>query len=341
VPAASRIDCHTHYFASAFADQLLGNVRGTLGGNVPIRAVSSARAGWRDLGDLRRVFDLTDVQLGVILPTQTVLDFLRGVGPEATLTYNRSLATDLADEDRFLGAAIVDPLGGPEEINRLDQALGLPRIGAIGLVASYEGVALDDPLFEPIFEVARAHDVPIMIHPSGIAPSWKQALRLDNNVLEAGLGFLLDDALCILRMALNGTFDRFPDVRFMFCQLGGFAPACCSRWDFHCRQRRLISEATGQPMPAWASRHLTDYLARVWLDTHSQDRHILRLVIEQFGDQGIVLGGDYPLTVPEDGVLHVMAELSAMGLASESVANIEHANARRLLGARYTPAKPL
>jgi predicted TIM-barrel fold metal-dependent hydrolase len=326
-----RIDCHMHYFASAFADELLGGVRATIRGNVPIRAVSSARAGWRDLGDLRRVLDLTDVRLGVILPTQTVLDFLRGVGPEATLAYNRSLSEDLAEDERFLGAATVDPLGGPNEMARLDQALQLPKLGAIGLVASYDGVALDDPMFEPIFELAQQHDVPVMVHPSGVSPSWKQTLRLDNNVLEAGLGFLLDDALCILRMALNGTFDRFPDVRFMFCQLGGFAPACCARWDFHCRQRRLISEATGQPMPAWASRHLTEYLSRVWLDTHSQDRHILRLVIDQVGDQGIVLGGDYPLTVPEDGVLHVMSEVKALGLPAESVTNIERANAARLL----------
>jgi predicted TIM-barrel fold metal-dependent hydrolase len=333
---SDRIDCHLHYYASAFADRLLGQVRSPgAAPNVPIRAVSSARAGWRDLGDLRRVLDLTDVALGVILPTQTVLDALRKVGPDATEAYNRSMSEDLerGGQDRFVAAAIVDPLGGPDEIKRLDRALGLPRIRGIGMVASYDGVALDDPLFEPIFEVARAHDTPILLHPSGIARNWKEALRLDSNVLEAGVGFLLDDALCILRMAINGTFDRFPDVRFMFCQLGGFAPACCSRWDFHCRQRQLISKATSEPMPAWAEHRLTDYLKHVWLDTHSQDRHMLRLLLDLLGDEhGIVLGGDYPLTVPEDGVLHVMDEVGAMQLAPATVRRIERDNAARLLG---------
>jgi predicted TIM-barrel fold metal-dependent hydrolase len=92
-------------------------------------------------------------------------------------------------------------------------------------------------------------------------------------------------------------------------------------------------------MPAWAHHTLTEYLSRIWFDTHSQDRHILRLVIDQIGDHGIVLGGDYPLTVPEDGVLHVMAEVSAMGLPPETVGMIEHANARRLLGTRYSSSQ--
>jgi diguanylate cyclase (GGDEF)-like protein len=33
-------------------------------------------------------------------------------------------------------------------------------------------------------------------------------------------------------------------------------------------------------MPAWASHTLTEYLSRVGFDTHSQDRHILRLVLD-------------------------------------------------------------
>jgi predicted TIM-barrel fold metal-dependent hydrolase len=328
-----RVDCHVHYHASAFADMLLSH-QGTTGANVPIRGFVSARPAWRDLNALREVMDQTEVELGVIIPIAGTLLGLSRSGAGATEAYNRSLSDDLerGGQGRFLGAAVVDPFGGKDEIAQLDRSLKLPHIRGIGLVAAYEGTALDDPVFEPVWEVARAHDVPVLIHPSLVARDWVETLRLDNNILEAGVGFLLDDALCILRMILNGTFDRFPDVRFMFCQLGGFAHACCARWDFHRKQHHLMSDAAGKPLPDWANHALEEYLSRIWLDTHSTDRHLMRLVLDLAGDKTIVLGGDYPLTLPEDGVVHNMNELAALNLSPETRSNIERDNALRLLG---------
>lgn len=329
----SRIDCHVHYHASAFSEGLLSH-QGTTGANVPIRGFVSSRPAWHDLDALREVMDRTDVALGVIIPIAGTLLGLSRAGAGATEAYNRSLSDDLqrGGQDRFLGAAVVDPFGGKDEVAQLERSLKLPHIGAVGLVAGYEGVALDDPAFEPLWEVAREHNMPVLVHPSLVARSWVETLRLDNNVLEAGLGFLLDDALCILRMVLNGTLDRFPDVRFMFCQLGGFAHACCARWDFHRKQHQLMSAASGRPVPEWANHALEEYLGRIWLDTHSTDRHLMRLVLDVAGEDTIVLGGDYPLTLPEDGVLHNIRELDALGVTDSVKAKIERGNARRLLG---------
>src|SRR5579862_9052765 len=273
--APHRIDCHVHYHASAFADLLLAH-QGTTGRNVPIRGFVASRPAWRNLNALREVMDQTEVELGVIIPIAGTLMGLRTAGPGATEAYNRSLSEDLtAMEGRFLGCAVVDPFGGKDEVAQLDRSLGLPNLGGIGLIASYDGIALDDAAFEPIWQVAKARNAPVLVHPSTVAPAWTETLRLDHNVLEAGLGFLLDDALCIMRMALNGTFDRYPDVRFMFCQLGGFAPACCARWDFYRKQHVLMSSTAGQPLPVWARHAFEDYLQRIWVDTHSQDRHIM------------------------------------------------------------------
>ncbi|HLG69718.1 MAG TPA: amidohydrolase family protein [Chloroflexota bacterium] len=328
-----RIDCHVHYHASAFADMLLSH-QGTTGRDVPIRGFVASRPAWHDLDALREVMDQTEVELGVIIPIAGTLLALSRSGAGATEAYNRSLSDDLerAGQGRFLGAAVVDPFGGKDEVAQLDRSLKLPHIGAIGLVASYEGVALDDPAFEPLWEVAREHNVPVMVHPSLVARRWVDTLRLDHNVLEAGLGFLLDDALCILRLILNGTLDKFPDVRFMFCQLGGFATSCCARWDFHRKQRQLMSSTAGRPVPEWANHALEEYLGRIWLDTHSQDRNILRLALAVAGEHAVVLGGDYPLTLPEDGVLYNMAEIGALGLSPQTTAKIERDNALTLLG---------
>jgi predicted TIM-barrel fold metal-dependent hydrolase len=330
---AGRIDCHVHFYPPAFADMLLGSQ--TAVGGPPLRSfvLAAAKPAWRDLGALRQVMDETGVGLGVIIPTGSLVDMLRPAGPGATQKFNQSMSTELAtSEGRFVAAAVVDPLGGPDEVVQLDHSLSLPHIAAVGLVASYDGRGLDDPIFEPIFEAARAHDAPVLVHPSAVSSAWKQALRLDSPILEAGFGFLMDDALTILRMAIHGTFDRFSNVRFMFCQLGGFAPACCARWDYHVKHQRTMSRMTGQPLPSWANGTLRDYLSRVWLDTHSQDRHGLRLVMDLLGDGGVVLGGDYPITPTEDGVPHVMGELAALGVSDSTRRKIERENAEGLLG---------
>ena len=289
------------------------------------------------------MMDQAGVTLGVVIPNGSdLVEGLRSLGGDLNDTldaYHRSLSADLARTDgRLVAAATIDPRGGSAAVAGLERALALPSIVGIGLVASYDGVALDDPLFEPIFQIARDYDVPILVHPSSVAPGWVEALRLDNQVLRTGLGFLLDDALCILRMALNGTFDRHPDVRFMFCQLGGVAPFCCGRWEYHRHQARVLEAEKGIKRPDWVGKSLADYLAHVWLDTHTQDRHALGLVLAEIGEDVTVLGGDHPYTPFERGVPYALAEIAALGLSPGAQRKVERENALRLLGPRLDAA---
>jgi hypothetical protein len=117
-----------------------------------------------------------------------------------------------------------------------------------------------------------------------------------------------------------------------FCQLGGAAAICCGRWHFHAAQAREQAAALGQPTPGWSRSELSDILSHVWLDSHTQDRHALRLVLDQVGPRSVVLGGDYPVTAPNLGMQYTQAELDALELAPEVRLNVERDNALRLLG---------
>lgn len=334
-----RIDCHVHYFASRFSEALVQRMLRM----DPVRSVVASRPAWRDLSVHLDLMDQAGVTLGVVIPNGSdLVEGLRSLGGdlnEALDAYHESLSDDLARTNgRLVAAAAVDPRGGKAALDGLERALRLPSIVGIGLVASYDGVALDDPLFEPILQVARDFDAPILVHPSSVAPAWVDALRLDNQVLRTGLGFLLDDAMCILRMALNGTFDTYPDVRFMFCQLGGVAPFCCGRWEYHRHQARRLEEEKGIRRPAWVERSLADYLSHVWLDTHTQDRHALALVLAELGEHVAVLGGDHPYTPFERGIPYALEELDGLALSTETRRNVERENALRLLGPRLDVA---
>ena len=84
-------------------------------------------------------------------------------------------------------------------------------------------------------------------------------------------------------------------------------------------------------MPVWARSELTEVLSHVWLDTHTQDRHALRLVLEEAGATQLVLGGDYPVTAPDLGMYYVQSELDALDLSTEVRRKIERDNALDLL----------
>ena len=68
------------------------------------------------------------------------------------------------------------------------------------------------------------------------------------------------------------------------------------------------------------------------MDSHTQDRHALRLVLDEVGSQSIVLGGDYPVTAPDLGMHYAQNELDALDLSPDVRRKIERDNALRLLG---------
>ncbi len=330
-----RIDCHVHYLPSDFGAGSNAAVSQRAAEQGAFMSAVLKRPAWRDLAVLSRVLDSTGVDLGFIIPNHVSLADYRGRPAHvANEAYNRSMSADLeqSGNSRFVAMAVVDPFGGPEDVAQLDRSLQLPHIGGIGLVTNYGDVTLDDPRFEPIFAVARDHDVPITVHPGGAWPSWEGPLRLrESSFLLSNLGFFLTDAMCIFLMAHGGVFDRFPTVRFMFCQLGGLAPICCGRWAAAIKHAR-IGLGEGAELPAWASHSLNDVLSRLWLDSHSQNRHALSMALAEAGSHTVVLGGDYPVTLPELGVDYAMAELNALGLPAETLRRIERDNALALLG---------
>jgi len=276
-----RIDCHMHYMPTGFDNRRVDEVRAApraLG--VPD---SDERPGWTNLAELRAIMDDAAVDIGVLLtfphhatpfrrPDESI--------PHVIGRYNRAMSDDIEaiGEGRFVMMASVDPLSGPEGIEQLRNDLALPHVRGIGLLTNYGDLTLDDPRFEPIFRLATERDVAVAVHPGSAWPSWRDAARLGaSSFLTSGLGYFLADALCIFHMAHAGVFDRFPTVRFMFCQLGGVAAFCCGRWQFHRLQALEQAKAAAVEVPAWAKRSLNEVSSHVWLDTHTQDRHALRL----------------------------------------------------------------
>jgi len=232
---------------------------------------------------------------------------------------------------RFVPAAAVDPFGGEPALRELDRAVEKLGLFGISLSTNVDGRALDDPVYEPIFERAKRWNMPLWVHPGQVPQSWQQALGLNNRYLNSGVGFLLDDMLCVVKMITAGVFDRWWGVKFVLCQLGGFLPFTMGRFDQQYFFESRACEQQNKPLPDYLQRRVAEYCQAFYVDTHTADASAIRCALDCMTADRIVLGGDYPISPPEVGLGYTIPQLDKVGLSSGDRAKIERENAVRLL----------
>lgn len=325
------IDCHAHWLPLTLAEGLRRATADTYFG----------RTMWSDPGftELERhleLMDRYDVEVEVLEYGAFIPAAARGAG--IPISEAVRLINDYVTEacrvapGRFVAAAAVDPFGGPEALKELDRAVEQRGLYGISLTTNVQGRALDDPAYEPIFERARAWDMPLWVHPGMVPRHWQEALGLHNRYLNSGVAFLLDDTLCIIKMITAGVFDRWWGVKFVFCQLGGFLPFTIGRFDQQLFFERRLCEQEGRPLPEYLHRRVADYCQAFYVDTHTADAAALRCALACMTADRIVLGGDYPVSPPNCGLEYTLGQLAQVELTETDRQKILRENAARLLG---------
>lgn len=232
---------------------------------------------------------------------------------------------------RFIPAAAVDPMAGEAGLKELDRAVEKLGLFGISLSTNLDGRALDDPMYEPIFERAKSWNMPLWVHPGQVPASWQQALGLHNRYLNSGVGFLLDDMLCLIKMITANVFDRWWGVKFVFCQLGGFLPFTMGRFDQQFFFERRAYEQEKKPLPDYLRRRVIEYCQAFYVDTHTADASAIRCAVDCMTADRIVLGGDYPISPPDVGLGYTIPQLDKLGLPPAEREKIERGNASKLL----------
>jgi predicted TIM-barrel fold metal-dependent hydrolase len=324
------IDCHAHFFPPD-----LINAFRKLTANTYFGPNMWADVGFTSLERHLELMDRYDVDTEVINYASFLPPSAKALGiplDEAVRITNDYVSEACkAFPGRFKPAAAVNPFGGPEAMKELDRAVEQRGLFGISLTANLDGRALDDPEFEPIFERARAWDMPLWVHPGLVPRAWQDALGLGNRYQNSGIGFLLDDTLCIIKMIVAGTFDKWWGVKFVFCQLGGFGPFTIGRFDQqYFFERRLYGEMRKE-LPPYLEKRLADYCQAFYVDTHTTDAAAIQCALACMTADRIVLGGDFPVSPPDVGLAYTLGQLDRLPLSPEDRAKIERENAARLL----------
>ena len=122
----------------------------------------------------------------------------------------------------FAAVPLPDQEGSVKEA---EYALDVLKADGIGLVSSYDNRWPGDATFTPVFEELNRRKAVVFIHPA--VPGCCDHLM--PGIPASTIEFLFDTTRAITSLLVNGTFSRFPDIRFIFCHAGGTVPMVAAR----------------------------------------------------------------------------------------------------------------
>jgi 6-methylsalicylate decarboxylase len=161
-------------------------------------------------------------------------------------------------------------------------ALDTLKCDGIHLLASVADRFLGDPDFEELMAELNRRKTVIFVHPNVHSTSRKLGLAFP----EAFFEFIADTTRAVLNLALSGTLERYPDIRWIFSHAGGAIPALAWRWTLADHHPHF-----SKPVP----QGILTYLRRLYYDTAvSPSPYALKPVLDLAGPTQLVFGSDFP-----------------------------------------------
>lgn len=207
---------------------------------------------------------------------------------EVSLYTAKVMNDDMADaqsrySDRLRFVATL-PWQYPEEaLVELDRAIIKGAVG-VAVTANIEGTNLTDPMFAPIWDAIDKKGLPVIIHPG--MPAGGKEMKLTEYSLGPAVGFMFDTTLAISRMIMDGFFERYQNLHIISLHGGGTLPFLIGRldriWENNVNARVKIS------------RKPSTYMNQIHTDCMLFKRSALNLVIDEFGEDNVLFGSDYP-----------------------------------------------
>jgi hypothetical protein len=250
--------------------------------------------------------------------------------PSASVAATRQLNDRLAEAvaahstrfRAFAGLPMTDPTAAADELSRAVEELGF--VGAM-INGHTNGAFLDEPVFAPVLAAAERLSVPIYLHPSpppmAVHEAYFSGLSpiLSAILATAGWGWHAECGLHVLRLAVSGTLDRFPDLRLIVGHMGENLPFSLARAD-----ERLTPAAS-----ELAAGVAETVLRHVHITTCGYTTNPpLLCALDVFGVARMMFSVDFPFS----DCSQATAFLDQAPVSSSEKDAIAHRNAERLLG---------
>jgi aminocarboxymuconate-semialdehyde decarboxylase len=285
------IDFHNHYYPPEYLDVVKkgparvrldydaeGNPRLHYPGDYNILV-----PGHRDLDYREKVLDDHGVDLQVISFTTPGVHFEDpALAVRMATAVNDAYAKEIRRRRHYTALATLplnDPVASVRELERALTDLGLP--GAM-VFSNVNSRPLADAAYEPLWKKANELDAVIYIHPAH--PSSVQGM--EDYWLVALVGFLFDTTLAMSHLIFAGVLERYPNISWALCHMGGALPYLAERLD---RGYEAFADCRKN-----ITERPTEYLKRCYYDTVNFNPDAIELAIKFAGADHILAGSDYP-----------------------------------------------
>jgi len=321
------IDFHNHYYPPGYLKALQsgesavevtiddqGNSRLHYPGDYKI-----AVPGQCDLNIRRKMLDDhgIDMQVYTMTTPGTHVESPATAVRLASMVNDEFAAGIAAHPGRFSALATLplnDPAASVKELDRAVRQLGLR--GAM-LFSNVNGVALADPRFLPLYELANDLEAVLYIHPTD--PLGVEAMK--DFWLMPLVGFLFDTTLAASKLVFTGIPEKFPKITWVLTHMGGAIPYLAERLD---RGYRAFKECRVN-----IQRPPSEYLKKFYFDTVNFNTDALNLAIAFAGADHLLAGSDYAHQIGSPKLM--LESIRALDISESDRAAILGGNAARIL----------
>jgi len=316
------VDVHCHVSVPEATDLLKGTkIERRLGAGI-------ALGGYDDSGLTPTRIQLMD-QMGIDVQAVSINAFWYSADQDLASKLidlqNQKLAEMCAAHpDRFVAFASV-ALQFPEmAAQQLEDGMKKYGLRGVAIGGSCQGKELSAPEFDPFWAKAEELQALIFIHPqdSPNATGIKNRVQ-GNGVLTNVIGNPLETTICLSHLIMEGTLDKFPNLKICAAHGGGFLPSYADRSDHAC----LVGPKGCNPNIK-LKKEPTEYLKQIYFDSLIFSPEAIRHLVAQVGAGQIVLGSDYPYPWQLQPVDHIFASTS---LSDDDKADILGRTAAKLL----------
>ena len=199
--------------------------------------------------------------------------------------------------DRFIGFGSVPLQSVPESIAiaREAKSMGLKGLEIGNAVADKP---LDDPSFEPFFQIAQELELLLFVHPlEGGLDADDPLSPILGNVLQ----FTFRTTLMVERMILKGMFEKYPNLRLCLSHGGGLLAFNIWRLDHSYGLRADLQKQLPKKPSA--------YLPQMYFDTIVHSVAALDYLVRVVGADRVVIGSDYPMAMGDFAAVNKVMEL--------------------------------
>ena len=263
----------------------------------------------------------SDVDMQVLSNTPQTFLYNQDAGLTTTssIIQNDQIAKHVKDHPKsFYGLATLPmqaPKAAADELARSMTKLGL-KGAQIG--SNINTKNLDEPEFEPVWQVANEHSAFFMVHPTQVAGID----RLKNYYLNNLIGNPLDTTIAAASLVFGGVIERFPKIKFFMVHGGGFTPYQAGRWQHGWHVRPEPQKHLKKP-PA-------ETIRTFYWDTILHGKPALEFLVAEFGASHVLLGSDYPYDM---GTFECARQVKALSIPDADKATILSGLAQKLIGA--------